>query len=100
MSVGVARVTNGIKSIEPESAGHTAERPLDGSLKVCPVGTAHLKIYPDILNTQHSMLDGVPTSKLLDCSNCSIAQNCWMVQLPPIPSTLHPLTNGQGNRLV
>ena len=61
MSVGVARVTNGIKSIEPESAGHTAERPLDGSLKVCP--PQNLPRYP-----QHSMLDGVPTSKLLDCS--------------------------------
>ena len=50
MSVGVARVTNGIKSIEPESAGHTAERPLDGSLKVCP--PQNLPRYP-----QHSTLN-------------------------------------------
>ena len=66
MSVGVARVTNGIKSIEPESAGHTAERPLDGSLKVCP--PQNLPRYPQHSTLNAGLLKIAGLLKLLDCS--------------------------------
>ena len=75
MSVGVARVTNGIKSIEPESAGHTAERPLDGSLKVCP--PQNLPQYP-----QHSTLNAGWCAHLKIAGLLKIAGWC---NCPPYP---------------